>query len=65
MPRTRKNLRLEKEQVTEEQVEAIKVAVDIIRKGSIKRVDGDDFTAYKVGEIVRVDIKTKNNGRKA
>jgi hypothetical protein len=44
--------------VTEEQVDAIRTAVDIIRKGgAIKRVDGDTFTAYKVGQLVRVDIK--------
>lgn len=44
--------------MTEEQVEAIRTAVDIIRMGgTIKRVDGESFTAYKVGQLVRVDIK--------
>ena len=42
---------------TDETLEAIKEAVAIIERGAAKRIDGDFFTAYKVGEIIRVDIK--------
>jgi len=36
----------------------IKKAVEIIQVGGIKRIDGDNWTAYAVGSnVIRVDLK--------
>lgn len=47
--------------MTDELLDAIRTAVDFICDGKVKRVDGEFFTAYKVGDLVRVDIKV--NGK--
>jgi len=40
--------------------EAIKAAVISLQMSpGIKRVNGNGWSAYKVGEIIRVDIKVK------
>lgn len=46
--------------MTNEQVDDIRTAVDIIREGKIRRVEAETFTVYKVGDLVRVDIKVVN-----
>jgi len=39
--------------------DAIKFAIDTILSGQAKRIDGDGWLVYAVGDnIVRVDIKT-------
>jgi hypothetical protein len=37
--------------------DVVRDAYDMVDSGAAKRIDGDGFVAYKVGEIIRIDIK--------
>lgn len=44
--------------MTKEMWDAIQKAAELVNLGtSIKRVDGDGWSVYAVGNIVRIDIK--------
>jgi hypothetical protein len=43
--------------VTDETMEAIREGICIVSKGPLKRVEGDGYKVYRVGNIVRVDIE--------
>ena len=35
----------------------IQEAYDAVAKGSFKRIDGEGFSVYRMGAIIRIDIK--------
>ena len=37
--------------------EPIKSSYELIKSGTVKRIDGDGFIIYKAGDIIRIDIK--------
>lgn len=37
--------------------ETIQNAFNMVKDGTVKRVDGDTFTVYKAGNIIRIDVK--------
>lgn len=40
----------------------IKEAVEVIKNGGIKRVDGNNFTVYSVGSnVIRIDLKVETS----
>lgn len=39
--------------------EAIQQAFEIVASGALKRADGDGFSVYRAGSIIRVDIKAE------
>lgn len=36
---------------------AIEKAVELVRSGGVKRVDGEGWSVYAVGAVVRIDLK--------
>ncbi len=35
----------------------IEEAYNMVKKGTVKRIDGEDFSLYKMGSIIRIDVK--------
>jgi hypothetical protein len=42
--------------MTNTQRDEIQQAVNVLETTTVKRMDGNGFKAYKVGEVIRVDI---------
>lgn len=40
-------------------LEKIQAAVDVVRSGAAKRVDGDEFKVYRVANVIRIDLNDK------
>lgn len=38
-------------------MDKIHTAINNVESGAAKKIEGNDFIVYKVGEIIRVDIK--------
>ena len=43
----------------DELMDKIRAAVDIVRSGAVKRVDGDTFKVYRVANVIRIDLMEK------
>lgn len=45
--------------MTEEDFVEIKNAINLLEQSKLQRVDGKDWTVYKMANIIRLDIKVK------
>lgn len=40
-------------------IEQIQKAIDLLQSGTVKRIDGNGWSAYMVGKIIRIDLEIK------
>ena len=45
--------------MTEQDMIDLKEAINLLEQSKLTRIDGSKWTAYKVGDIIRIDIKKK------